>query len=100
VLFPCAEVEDDPPLIVRRAQEVGWVIAVTRSTMRPRNVAGAGSRSGGRRVLPGMEVQTVEERTFCASYVIDQVLGFQELIYASLRRCRIARRVWRAVRSR
>jgi hypothetical protein len=87
VLSPCAEVEMIPPLIVRRAQELGLGLIAVTDHNTAENVAAVqtAARGSGIVVLPGMEVQTVEEaHILCLFDVIDQVLGFQELIYASL----------------
>jgi PHP family Zn ribbon phosphoesterase len=87
VLSPCAEVEMIPPLIVRRAQELGLGLIAVTDHNAAENVAAvqAAAVGSGIAVLPGMEVQTREEaHVLCLFDVVEQVLAFQELIYASL----------------
>jgi len=87
VLSPCAEVEMIPPLIVRRAQQLGLGLIAITDHNAAENVAAvqAAAVHSGVAVLPGMEVQTREEaHILCLFDTIEQVLGFQELIYASL----------------
>jgi len=87
VLSPCAEVEMIPPLIVRRAQELGLeVIAVTDHNA-ALNVAAMidAAASTGLTVLPGMEVQSREEVHLTALFdTVDQVLAWQERVWAAL----------------
>ena len=76
-----------PPLIVRRAHELGLGLIAITDHNTAENVAAvqAAAAGSGIVVLPGMEVQTREEaHMLCLFDTIDQVLGFQELIYASL----------------
>ena len=76
-----------PPLIVRRAQELGLGLIAVTDHNAAENVAAvqAAAAGSGIIVLPGMEVQTREEaHILCLFDTIDQVLSFQELIYASL----------------
>jgi 3',5'-nucleoside bisphosphate phosphatase len=87
VLSPCAEVEMIPPLIVRRAHELGLDLIAITDHHAAENVeavqrAAAGT---GLAVLPGMEVQTREEaHILCLFDTLEQVLGWQEIVYASL----------------
>ncbi len=87
VLSPCAEVEMIPPLIVRRAQELGLgVIAITdhNSAENVQAVCEAAAGSGVS-VLAGMEVQTREEiHVICLFDTSEQALAWQEVIYAHL----------------
>lgn len=76
-----------PPLIVRRAHELGLGLIAITDHNAAENVAAvqAAAAGSGIVVLPGMEVQTREEaHILCLFDTIDQVLSFQELIYASL----------------
>lgn len=87
VLSPCAEVEMIPPLIVRRAQELGLGLIAVTDHNAAENVAAvqAAAVGTGIVVLPGMEVQTREEaHILCLFDVVDQVMRFQDLVYASL----------------
>ena len=87
VLSPCAEVEMIPPLIVRRARELGLgLIAITdhNSAENVDSVQRA-ARGSGLKVLPGMEVQTSEEvHVLCLFDTLEQVLDWQECVFASL----------------
>jgi len=76
-----------PPLIVRRAQELGLGLIAVTDHNSAENVAAVqrAAVGSGIIVLPGMEVQTVEEaHILCLFDMLDQVLRFQEIIYASL----------------
>jgi len=87
VLSPCAEVEMIPPLIVRRAQELGLeVIAVTDHNAALNVAAMIGAAAGtGLTVLPGMEVQSREEVHLITLFdTVDQVLAWQERVWAAL----------------
>jgi PHP family Zn ribbon phosphoesterase len=87
VLSPCAEVEMIPPLIVRRAQELGLeVIAVTDHNAALNVAAMIGAAAGtGLAVLPGMEVQSREEVHLTTLFdTVDQVLAWQERVWAAL----------------
>jgi len=87
VLSPCAEVEMIPPLIVRRAVQLGLEIIAVTDHNSAGNVgavieAAAGS---GLTVLPGMEVQSREEvHLICLFDEVEQVLGWQEQVFSSL----------------
>jgi len=87
VLSPCAEVEMIPPLIVRRARELGLgLIAITdhNSAENVDSVQRA-ARGSGLKVLPGMEVQTSEEvHVLCLFDTLEQVLDWQECVFGSL----------------
>jgi hypothetical protein len=63
VLSPCAEVEMIPPLIVRRAQELGLgLIAITdHNACDNASAVQEAARGSGVTVLPGLELQTREE---------------------------------------
>ena len=87
VLSPCAEVEMIPPLIVRRAQELGLeVIAVTDHNAALNVAAMIDAAAGtGLAVLPGMEVQSREEVHLTTLFdTVDQVLAWQERVWAAL----------------
>jgi hypothetical protein len=87
VLSPCAEVEMIPPLIVRRARELGLeVIAITdhHATHNIGAVIEAADDTG-LTVLPGMEVQSREEvHLVCLFDTLSQVLAWQERVFAAL----------------
>jgi PHP family Zn ribbon phosphoesterase len=87
VLSACAEVEMIPPLIVRRALDLGLAaIAVTDHN----SAANAGAvikaaQGTGLTVLPGMEVQTREEiHMICLFDTLDQAKVWQQTVYAAL----------------
>jgi PHP family Zn ribbon phosphoesterase len=87
VLSPCAEVEMIPPLIVRRALERGLnLIAVTDHNSAANCAAVMQAAQGtGLTVLPGMEVQTVEEvHTLCLFDTIEQALTWQGTVFDHL----------------
>lgn len=87
VLSPCAEVEMIPPLIVRRALELGLhLIAVTDHNSAANCAAVMQAAEGtGLAVLPGMEVQTAEEvHVVCLFDTIEQALTWQGTIFDHL----------------
>jgi PHP family Zn ribbon phosphoesterase len=87
VLSPCAEVEMIPPLIVRRAQELGLeIIAVTDHNAAHNAAAVIEAAAGsGLTVLPGMEVQSREEvHLVCLFDAVEQVLAWQAQVDAAL----------------
>jgi len=87
VLSPCAEVEMIPPLIVRRARELGLeVVAVTDHNAADNVAAVIEAAAGtGLTVIPGMEVQSREEvHLICLFDTIEQVLDWQERVQAAL----------------
>ena len=87
VLSPCAEVEMIPPLIVRRARDLGLELLAITDHNAAHNVravieAAAGT---GLTVLPGMEVQTREEvHLVCLFDTLAQVSAWQEQVFAAL----------------
>jgi 3',5'-nucleoside bisphosphate phosphatase len=87
VASACAEVEMIPPLIVRRAVELGLqVIGVTdhHSVENVQAVAQA-AQPYGIRVFPGMEIQTREEvHVLCLFEGIDQALAWQAVAWDHL----------------
>lgn len=87
VLSPCAEVEMIPPLIVRRARELGLdLIGITdhNSAQNAQAVIDAASGTG-LTVLPGMEVQSREEvHLVCLFDQMEQALEWQEQVTAAL----------------
>jgi PHP family Zn ribbon phosphoesterase len=87
VVSPCAEVEMIPPFIIKRAQELGLgAIAVTDHNT-AENVAAVieAAKGSGVAVLPGMELQTREEvHILCLFDGLEQVLAWQEVVYAHL----------------
>lgn len=87
VLSPCAEVEMIPPLIVRRARDLGLdIIGITdhNSAQNVQAVIDAADDTG-LTVLPGMEVQSREEvHLVCLFDRVAQVLDWQEQVAAAL----------------
>src|SRR5690606_28170914 len=87
VLSPCAEVEMIPPLIVEEALDAGIQILAITDHNASANVwavqkAAAGS---GLAVLPGMEVQTVEEvHVLCLFETLAQLSAWQEQVDEAL----------------
>jgi 3',5'-nucleoside bisphosphate phosphatase len=87
VLSPCAEVEMIPPLIVRRARELGLeILAVTDHNAAGNAAAVVEAAAGtGIAVLPGMEVQSREEaHLLCLFDTVGQALAWQERVWAAL----------------
>ena len=87
VLSPCAEVEMIPPLIVRRARELGLeMIAITDHNAAHNAAAVIEAAAGsGLTVLPGMEVTSREEvHLVCLFDRLDQVLAWQSQVLAAL----------------
>jgi PHP family Zn ribbon phosphoesterase len=87
VLSPCAEVEMIPPLIVRRALELGLGIIAITDHNSAENVAAVmeAAQGTGLVVLPGMEVQTREEvHLLCLFDTLEQVLTMQGRVYNHL----------------
>jgi len=87
VLSPCAEVEMIPPLIVRRARELGLGLIAITDHNSAENVEAVqrAARGSGVAVLAGMEVQTREEaHILCLFDAAEQALAWQETVYASL----------------
>jgi hypothetical protein len=87
VLSACAEIEMIPPLIVRRALELGLsVIAITDHNCAA-NVAATieAAAHTGLTVLPGMEVQTREEvHMLCLFDTLEQVNTWDQTVAESL----------------
>jgi PHP family Zn ribbon phosphoesterase len=87
VLSPCAEVEMIPPLIVRRARELGLeIIAITDHNAAHNAEAVIEAAAGtGVSVLPGIEVQSREEvHLVCLFDAQDRVLAWQERVSGAL----------------
>jgi PHP family Zn ribbon phosphoesterase len=87
VLSPCAEVEMIPPLIVRRALDAGLgLIAVTDHNAAANCAAVVQTAAGtGLAVLPGMEMQTVEEvHVLCLFDTVEQALTWQGIVFDHL----------------
>lgn len=87
VLSACAEVEMVPPLIVRRALELGLgLIAVTDHNTAANAAAVIAAAVGtGLVVLPGMEVQTAEEcHMLCLFETVEQALTWQGSVFDHL----------------
>ncbi len=87
VLSPCAEVEMIPPLIIRRARELGLGLIAITDHNSAENVAAVieAAEGSGVAVLPGMEVQTREEVHLLALFdTVEQVLAWQAEVYAHL----------------
>ena len=87
VASACAEVEMIPPLIVRRATELGLnLIAITdHHSVENVEAVQEAARPYGIAVLPGMEVQTREEvHVVCLFDSLDQAWQWQEMIWTHL----------------
>lgn len=87
VLSPCAEVEMIPPLIVRRARELGLeLLAITDHNAAHNTAAVVEAAAGtGLTVLPGMEVQSREEvHLICLFDTVEQALAWQKQVWAPL----------------
>lgn len=87
VLSPCAEVEMTPPLIVRRALALGLgLIAITDHNAAGNCASVMQAAAGtGLAVLPGMEVQTVEEvHVLCLFDALEQALTWQGVVFDHL----------------
>jgi 3',5'-nucleoside bisphosphate phosphatase len=87
VLSACAEVEMIPPLILRRARELGLeLLAITdHNAAYNAEAVMAAAVDTGITVLPGMEVQTREEvHLICLFDGLGQVLAWQEQVLATL----------------
>ncbi len=87
VLSPCAEVEMIPPLIVRRARDLGLDIIGITDHNSAQNVEAVMEAASGTSVtvLPGMEVQSREEvHLVCLFDQVSQALAWQEQIAAAL----------------
>jgi len=87
VASACAEIEMIPPLIARRANELGLGLLAVTDHHTVDNVA-AVQRAAAEydiRVLPGMEVQTREEaHVVCLFAELETALAWQETVYAHL----------------
>jgi PHP family Zn ribbon phosphoesterase len=87
VLSACAEVEMIPPLIVRRALELGLgLIAITDHNAASNCAAVIEAAAGtGLTVLPGMEVQTAEDvHMLCLFDTVEQALTWQGIVFDHL----------------
>jgi PHP family Zn ribbon phosphoesterase len=87
VLSPCAEVEMIPPLIIRRARELGLGLIGIADHNSAENVAAVieAARGSGVAVLPGIEVQTREEVHMVTLFdTAQQALAWQMEVYAHL----------------
>ncbi len=87
VLSPCAEVEMIPPLIVRRALELGLGLIAITDHNAASNCAAVMEAAAGTSlaVLPGMEVQTSEEvHVLCLFDTVEQVLTWQGTVFDHL----------------
>jgi 3',5'-nucleoside bisphosphate phosphatase len=87
VLSPCAEVEMIPPLIVRRALELGLALIGIADHNCAANAAAVieAARDTSLTVLPGMEVQTREEvHMLCVFDTLEQVEDWQRTVDAAL----------------
>lgn len=83
VLSPCADVEMIPPLIVQKAVDDGIeIIAVTDHNATANILATQRAAKGtGVRVLPGMELQTIEEiHVLCLFDHIEQAFELQSIV--------------------
>jgi PHP family Zn ribbon phosphoesterase len=87
VLSPCAEVEMIPPLIVRRAQELGlgMIAIVDHNCAANAQAVIEAAKGTGIAVLPGMEVQTREEvHLLCLFDTLEQAEAWQETVWSAL----------------
>jgi PHP family Zn ribbon phosphoesterase len=87
VLSPCADVEMIPSLIVESATEQGiGLIAITDHNASANiEAVQAAARGADLVVLPGMELQTVEEvHVLCLFDQLDQIRAFQKMVDAAL----------------
>ncbi|MCL0078276.1 PHP domain-containing protein [Dehalococcoidia bacterium] len=87
VLSPCAEVEMIPPLIVRRARELGLGLIGIADHNSAENVAAVieAAEGSGVAVLPGIEVQTREEVHLVTLFdTAEQALTWQTEVYDHL----------------
>jgi PHP family Zn ribbon phosphoesterase len=87
VLSACAEVEMIPPLIVRRALELGLNLLAVTDHNAAANCAGvmAAAEGTGLVVLPGMELATAEElHLLCLFETLEQALTWQGTVFDHL----------------
>ncbi|MBC7251717.1 MAG: PHP domain-containing protein [Anaerolineae bacterium] len=87
VLSPCAEVEMIPPLIIRRARDLGLGLIAVTDHNSAENVAAVieAAEGSGVAVLPGMEIQSREEVHLLTLFdTVEQVLAWQAEVYAHL----------------
>jgi len=87
VLSPCAEVEMIPPLIIRRARELGLGLIGITDHNSAENVAAVieAAEGSGVAVLPGIEVQTREEVHLVTLFdTAEQALAWQTEVFDHL----------------
>ncbi len=87
VVSACAEIEMIPPLIVRRALEIGLDLIAITDHNTAENVEAVREAASGTalKVLPGMEVQTSEEvHILCLFDTLEQICAWQATVYNSL----------------
>lgn len=87
VLSPCAELEMQPPLIVREAIERGIDILAITDHNATANILSVIKAAHGTSltILPGMEVQTVEEvHGLCLFDTMEQAEQWQKIVSAAL----------------
>jgi PHP family Zn ribbon phosphoesterase len=87
VLSACAEVEMIPPLIVRRALELGLNLLAVTDHNAAANCAGvmAAAEGTGLVIIPGMEMQTAEElHLLCLFETLEQALTWQGIVFDHL----------------
>lgn len=87
VVSPCADVEMIPPLIIRRARELGLgLIAITdHNTAENAGAVQRAAIGSGVAVLPGMELHTREDaHVLCLFQNLEQALAWQAVVYANL----------------
>jgi PHP family Zn ribbon phosphoesterase len=87
VLSACAEVEMLPPLIVRRALELGLDLLAVTDHNAAANCAGViGAAQGtGLVIVPGLELQTAEEvHLLCLFETLEQALTWQGIVFDHL----------------
>ncbi|MCE5198198.1 MAG: PHP domain-containing protein [Armatimonadota bacterium] len=87
LLSPCGEIEMIPPLIVEAAKVAGLDVIAIADHNSCENAAAVmrAAEGSGIRVLPGMEVQSVEGiHLLCLFDEIEQAEALQEAVYGSL----------------
>jgi PHP family Zn ribbon phosphoesterase len=87
VLSPCAEVEMIPPLIVEECELRGINLIAITDHNSSANIASVQKAAQGHQltVLPGMELQTIEEvHSLCLFDTLEQITEFQKIVSVTL----------------
>lgn len=87
VLSPCAELEMQPPLIVAEALQKNIAIIAITDHNASANISAVmkAAQGSGLTILPGMEVQTVEEvHSLCIFDTIEQINAWQSIVSNAL----------------